>query len=112
MVKNYYGVLTKTSRGYTLFTHKSEVNLSDELKYFWQLDRPIHRIIESESRRLLDECKCEIYYDKDNNKKYKFHINGINIEDIFENSIGRQLDIALNFESGDIEHGSKYIHKS
>lgn len=116
MQKNYFGVITKRHDGYILFTHKSEINMSEELKHFWKLDVPVHITIESETRKMLNEDKCEIYYDKDADKKYKLHINDINLEQILEGSIGKQLDITIRWNNvdtnGGSEHGAKSIHKS
>lgn len=105
--RELFGVLSKTSRGIILFTHKSELNFSLELKHLWQLGCPIHIKIESDTRKLLHENDCEIYYDRDSNRKYKLHINAINIEDVLESAIGKQLYIHISYTTVSEERKDK-----
>lgn len=112
VTNNYFGVVNKEGKNFIIYTHCSEINLSNELKDLWQKAVPVHIKIESNARKLLDECKCELYYDKDKNKQYKLHINDINVEEILQKSIGKQLDITLTYRNEDGEYGTEHIHKS
>jgi hypothetical protein len=112
MQRNYFGVLTKEKDSFILFTHKSEIDLSQELKDLWKKEIPVHIIIESEERSLMNEDKCELYYDKDKDNKYKLHINDVNIEEILNKSLYKRLDITLTYRSEDSEYGTKLLHKS
>lgn len=106
MNKNYYGVLTKEGKDFMIYSHDAEINFSQELKHFWQREIPLHIKIESNERKLMDENKCEIYYDRNANRQYQFHINGRNIEEILQKSIGKQLDITLNYKNGEATYGA------
>ena len=108
---NYFGVLTKDGKDFKIFTYCSDVNLSEKLRNFWQKDIPVHIKIETNNKRLLDESKCELYYDRDKNREYKLHINGINIEEILQKSIGKQLDITITHEIGDRAYGTELLYQ-
>jgi hypothetical protein len=104
------GVLTKTGQGFILYNHKGEVNLTEVLKTFWQLDTPVHIKIESDVRTLLDERHCDIYLARDEKKQYKYHINGINIENVLEHALFNLIYVLVETEREDRMDGS--IHKS
>jgi hypothetical protein len=113
MVKNnYFGVLAKEGKDFVIYTYCSEINLSKELKDLWQGGVQVHIRIESNARKLLDESKCELYYDRDKNKQYKLHINDVDIEQILQKSIGKQLDITITHEIGDKVYEADNVHTS
>lgn len=96
MEKMLNGVLTKTGQGFMLYNQKCELNLSDELKHFWQKAVPIHLRIELDDYKvLLNQRDDEIYYDKDSKGKYKLHINGICIDDVLERAIFKQIYVII-----------------
>jgi hypothetical protein len=109
MKRELNGTLTKTGEGYILYTYNSELNLNEVLKTFWQLDTPVHIKIESDTRTLLDEKNCDIYFARDEKKKYKYHINGINIENILEHALFKLLYVIVETEREDSTDG---MHQS
>jgi len=106
--RELFGVLSKTSQGFILFTHKSELNFTQELKNIWQLAIPVHIKIETEDIKLLHENDCEIYLDRDSQRKYKYHVNDINIEDVLESAIGKQLYINISYITSNIDRKDNY----
>ena len=98
MFKEYEGIVDKTSKGYILNHYRNSINITEELKFLWKLDNDVHITIESNSRQLLNENDCQIYYDRaDKTKKYTFHINDIDIEQVLENAIGKQIYITVEY---------------
>ena len=98
MFRKFTGVLTKTSKGFILYSHKSEININEELESLWKVESPVHITITSSSRSLLNEKGCEIYKNRaDKTKKYTFHINDIDIEQVLENAINKQLYITIEY---------------
>lgn len=95
IVRHFNGVLTKNSEGYELFTHKSSLNLSKELKYIWKEAVPVKISMENDERQLFYAKGDEIYFDRDENRDYKLHIDGENIEDFLESKIGELLYITI-----------------
>jgi hypothetical protein len=112
MQKNLFGVLSKTHEGFELYTYCSNINLSEELEYLWQTEKPIHIKVDSDRRTLLNESDCELYYDRDKDRNYKLHINDINIEDTLEHAIGEKLDITIVTESEEVTNESRYVRAS
>ena len=101
MKRELSGVLTKTGQGFILYNHKGEVNLTDVLKTFWQLDTPVHIKIElNADTKIMDERDCEIYLDRDMDRKYKYHINDRNIEDLLECGIYQQVNVLIETKNG------------
>lgn len=96
MRHTYYGVLTKKSSGFILYNHKCEINISEEIKFFWQMALPIHIKIETNDKVLLNQFDDEIYYDKNSQGKYQLHINDICIDDVLERAIFKQIYITVD----------------
>ena len=96
--KQYEGIVDKTSKGYIFNHFRNSINITEELKFLWRSDNDVHIRIESDVRPLLNEQDCPIYYDRlDRTKKYTFHINGRDIEQVLENAIGQLLYITVEY---------------
>lgn len=101
MKRELSGVLTKTGQGFILYNHKGEVNLTETLKTFWELAEPVHIRIElNADMTIMDERDCEIYLDRDMDRKYKYHINDRNIEDLLECGIYQQVNVLIETKNG------------
>jgi len=94
--RTYSGVITKTTNGFEIFTHKSCVNLSEELKTYWQHAWPAHMVVYGDiARKILDEKDDEIRLDKDHRNQYKYFIGNTNIDAFLDRNIGKLLYIDL-----------------
>lgn len=105
MRRSYNGVLTKTGNGFILYNHRCELNISEELKSFWQTALPIHIKIETDNRVLLDQSDDEIYYDKNSKGKHQLHICDICIDDVLERAIFKQIYITIDIGK-DYDYGT------
>lgn len=114
MDKKYYGVLTKSEGDYILYSHEGEINITEELKSFWQKDQVINIKIYSDEKvhPLLNESDCYLEYRRDNTGEYKMHGNIINIDNILDRSLGHRLDIIIRWRNGENANDTKIIHKS
>jgi len=108
---HYNGTVDKTSKGYLLYNQFYEGNITNELKSFWQTGLPIHIRIENDNRTLMDQTDREIYYDKNEKGKYQLHVNDVNVEDVLERAINKQIYITVDIGK-DIKYGTANIHNS
>lgn len=112
MIQHHYnGTVDKKSKGYLLYNQFHEWNITDELKSFWQTGLPIHIRIENNKGKLMDQTDSEIYYDRNEKGKYQFHVNDVNVEDVLERAINKQIYITVDI-GRDIKYGTANIHNS
>jgi hypothetical protein len=109
MIKHdYCGVIGYKNGDIELYTHNSSLNLTNELKYYWQNEIPVHMTIKSDVRNLLNETD-ELVYEKDEKGKWKLHINGRNVDQILRNAYGKKIEVTiemLNAQDSDTEEAT------
>lgn len=101
------GVLTKQNGEYIIANNGEDINLSNELKHFYYKDVPVHIQISDGKRSLVNERFGELYLDKNDNGKYVYHTNGINIEEIISNRICKLIDITITEEKKEADYEQK-----
>lgn len=79
------------------------------------MGEPVHIKIDlNADLTIMDERDCEIYLDRDSDRKYKYHINDRNIEDLLECGIYQQVDVLIETKNGrkDYNYGTARHNKS
>lgn len=96
MKRTYSGVITKTTEGFEIFTHKSCVNLSEELETYCNGKRNVRMIVYGDvARKILDVQGDDIRIGKDHRNQYKYFIGDTNIDAFLDRNIGKLLYIDL-----------------
>jgi len=93
-MKDYTGVLVTENGKYKIYSNGEDVDLSDVLSKYYFAETKIRIKISNNRRQLLHESG-ELYYDRDSNKKYRLHINGINLEKILLNNFNDLITIEI-----------------
>lgn len=100
------GVLTRQDEDYIIISNGEDNNLSNILNHYYYADIPLHIKIANNYRSLLNEVGS-IYLDRDEYKRYKYHVNGINIDKIIASNINNIIDITITEEKEDTGYGQR-----
>lgn len=100
--KRYCGVLNKINGKYILYNNSEDINLSKDFDIFWRGETKIHIVMNNDVKTILNECG-DIYLDKDEKMYYRYHINGINIEEIFNNHLQELITVDIDILDVDRE---------
>jgi hypothetical protein len=95
---DYKGVLSTDKGQYKIYSNDEDIDISYILKYHYYKESQLHIKISNSVRVILNEYG-DLYMDRDTNRKYKYHINGRNLEQILNNNLNKLLEITISERS-------------